>query len=127
MLPRLPAAVALILAAALAAILAGLLALHQMIAAERTDALAAIDHRRAAAVQIATRELAAALKQRADDARDRIDAALAAPLRPCGDCYRRQGSQQLLPRLGPAAAAPAGATHSLEAYHRELVPEPEKA
>jgi signal transduction histidine kinase len=121
MLNRLPAAVSLILAAALAAILAGLLALHQMIAAERADALAAIDHRRAAVVQVAARELAAALKQRADEARDRIDAALAAPLRPCGDCYQRQGGRQLLPRLGPMAAAPAGATRSLEAYHRELV------
>jgi signal transduction histidine kinase len=120
MLSRLPAAVALILAAALAAILAGLLALHQMIAAERADALVAIDQRRSASVQIATRELAAALKERADDARARIDAALAAPLRGCGGCYRREGGRQLLPRLGPAEAT-AGATRSLEAYHRDLV------
>jgi signal transduction histidine kinase len=117
--PRLPAPIALILAAALAGTLAGLLALHQMISAERADALVAIDHRRAAAVQIAGRELAVALKERADGARQRIDAALAAPLRSCGGCYRRQGGLQLLPRLGPAETT-TGATRSLEARYREL-------
>jgi len=126
MLPRLPAALALILAAALAAILAGLLALHQMIAAERADALVAIDHRRAAAVQISSRELAAALKGRAGDARDRIDAALANPLRGCDGCYRRQGGSQLVPRLGPAGGMGLGPRASglgtpIEAYYKELV------
>jgi two-component system, OmpR family, sensor histidine kinase SenX3 len=120
MLLRLPAAVALILAAALAAILAGLLALHQMIAAERADALAAIDQRHSAAAQIATRELASALKDRAGEARARIDAAVANPLRGCAGCYRRQGGDQVLPRLGPGQVT-TGATRSLEAYHRELI------
>src|SRR5262245_2857500 len=116
MLLRLPAAVALILAAALAAIMAGLLALHQMIAAERAGALVAIDQRRDAAAQVAARELAAALKERADDARKRIDAALAAPLRSCEGCYRRQGGRQLLPWLGPTEALqPEGG--ALGSYH----------
>ncbi|HLK92018.1 MAG TPA: hypothetical protein VKZ18_19155, partial [Polyangia bacterium] len=122
MLTRLPAPIALVLAAALAASLAGLLALHQMIAAERADALVAIEHRRAAAVQMAGRELAVALEERAGGARQRIDAALSAPLRACAGCYRRQGGLQLLPRLGPAETT-TGATRSIEAHYRELVSE----
>jgi two-component system sensor histidine kinase SenX3 len=115
--PRPPAAV-LILAAALAGMLAGLLALHQMISAERADALAVIDQRHAAAVQVAARELAAELAARAARARARIDAALATPLSPCADCYRRQGGRQLLPRLAPAATA---GPRTLSSYHEELV------
>src|SRR5580765_1943126 len=103
----LPVGAVLILGAALAALLAGLLALHHMIAAERADALAGLDQRRSAAVQVAARELAAELAQRAAETRVRIDAALAAPLRPCEGCYRRQGGRQLLPRLGASAPVPA--------------------
>jgi signal transduction histidine kinase len=101
--------------------LAGLLALHQMISAERADALAVIDQRHAAAVQVAARELAAELAARAARARARIDAALATPLSPCADCYRRQGGRQLLPRLAPAAAA---GPRTLASYYEELTAGP---
>ena len=82
----------------LLALLVALVALMQMITAERSDARANLEARERIVLEYADNELTAQLYELADRAQQDIDRALANPLLACPGCYYSERGRQLLPR-----------------------------
>ncbi|MCG8420536.1 MAG: HAMP domain-containing histidine kinase [Proteobacteria bacterium] len=98
----------------LLALLVALVALMQMITAERSDARANLEARERIVLEYADNELTAQLYELADRAQQDIDRALANPLLACPGCYYSERGRQLLPRI--AQTSRPGQTPVRDAY-----------